>query len=81
MKQLFIEVSKVFNKISLSVEDTSPAIKLYERLGFTKVDGSEHENSRGSVSFKMLKVLDEKKPTEKERKHLEEECFRKSFRA
>ena len=79
MNQLFIEVSKVFTRISLSVDETSPAIRLYERLGFKKVEGSEHENIRGSVSFKMLKILDEKKPLEKETKHLEEECFRKSF--
>jgi len=80
LNQLFIEVAKVFGRISLSVNEGSPAVALYERLGFSKVEGSEHENSRGSVSFKMLKILDEQKPTEKEKKHLEEECFRKSFR-
>jgi ribosomal protein S18 acetylase RimI-like enzyme len=81
MNQLFIEVSKVFRGISLSVDETSRAIVLYERLSFKKIEGSEHKNSRGSISFKMLKLLDEKKPSEKETKHLEEECFRKSFRA
>jgi ribosomal protein S18 acetylase RimI-like enzyme len=79
MHQLFIEVSKVFKRISLSVKEGSPAVALYERLGFSKVESSEHENSSGSISFKMLKILDEQKPTQKETKHLEEECFRKSF--
>ncbi len=80
MNQLFIEVSKLFSQISLSVREGDRAISLYENLGFTRVEGSEHENSAGSISFKMLKVFDGDKVAEKEIKHLEEECFRKSFR-
>jgi len=79
MQQLFTEVSKVFSQMSLSVRDTNPVISLYERLGFEKVNGSEHDNPAGSVSFKMIKVF-EKVEVAKEVKHLEEECFRKSFR-
>jgi len=78
MNQLFIEVSKVFSQMSLSVRENNPVIALYERLGFTKVEGSERENTAGSTSFTMLKVFDEVEE-EKEVKHLEEECFRKSF--
>lgn len=78
MNQLFIEVSKVFSQMSLSVRQDSPAISLYEGLGFTKIEGSEHENSFGTTSFIMLKVF-ENTEVEKEVKHLEEECFRKSF--
>lgn len=78
MNQLFIEVSKVFSQMSLSVRENSPAISLYKRLGFKKVEGSEHENSEGSISLTMLKVFEDKEE-EKEIKHLEEECFRKSF--
>ncbi len=81
MKQLFIEVSKVFNGICLSVEETNQAVALYKRLGFEKVESSEHENSKGSTSYKMFKRLDEQKRPEKEIKHLEEACFRKSFRS
>lgn len=81
MNQLFIEVSKIFSGISLSVEETSPAVSFYERLGFKKIEGSEHANSRGSVSFKMRKILEENQPPEEETKHLEAERFRKSFRA
>ena len=80
MNQLFIEVSKVFAQMSLSVRDDNPVISLYERLGFIKVDGSDHVDIAGSTSFKMLKVFDEIKVPEEETKHLEEECLRKSFR-
>lgn len=80
MNQLFIEVSKVFARISLSVKEGSPAIRLYERLGFIRVEGSGHTNSRGEAAFKMLKVFDTLYVPEAEKKHLEEECFRKSFR-
>jgi len=80
MKQLFIEVSKVFTQMSLSVREGSPAIRLYERLGFTRVEGSDHLNSRGQNAFKMLKVFDTMYVPEEEKKHPEEECFRKSFR-
>jgi len=78
MGQLFIEVSKIFSQVSLSVIQTSRAVSLYERLGFKRIEGSEHTNSAGIPSFKMLKILD-KLEEEKEVKHLEEECFRKSF--
>ncbi|MDF1880222.1 GNAT family N-acetyltransferase [Sulfurimonas sp. MAG313] len=78
MQQLFIEVSKSFSQISLSVRETNPVISLYERLGFTKVEGTEHKNPAGTLSFTMIKHLDEFKQAQ-EVKHLEEECFRKSF--
>jgi len=79
MKQLFIEVSKVFSQMSLSVREGNPVISLYERLGFVKIEGSDHENSAGSISFTMLKIFDAASAPEEEIKHLEEECFRKSF--
>lgn len=80
MQQLFIEVSKVFSQMSLCVRENNPVISLYERLGFEKIEGSEQKNSEGNISFIMLKVFEEVEE-EKEVKHLEEECFRKSFRA
>lgn len=80
MKQLFIEVSKVFSKISLSVREDSLALPLFERLGFKHVEGSNYENIEGTVSFKMLKTFDELYVPKEEKRHLEEECFRKSFR-
>ncbi len=80
MQQLFIEVSKVFSQISLSVSETNPALTLFENLGFKKVEGSDYDNGVGGISFKMLKVLNEVEQL-KEEKHLEEECFKKSLRA
>lgn len=80
MNQLFIEVSKVFPQMSLSVNEKSSAITLYERLGFVKIEDSAHINSKGESAFKMLKIFDKMYVPEKEKKHLEEECFRKSFR-
>jgi len=79
MHQLFIEVSKIFSQISMSVSDTNPAISFYEDLGFKKLEGSKHTSPIGRPSFVMLKRL-EKPEQEQEIKHLEEECFRKSFR-
>ncbi len=80
MEQLFTEAEKIYTQLSLSVQEENPAIRLCERLGFTKVEGSEHPNGTGSPSFTMLKKLD-KKAAEKESaaKSPEEERFRKSF--
>ncbi len=80
MEQLFIEVSKVFSQISLSVSETSPALALFEKLGFVKIKGSDYDNGVGGTSFKMLKKLGDFEEIEEE-KHPEEECFKKSFRA
>jgi len=78
MQQLFIEIAKVFPQVSVSVRDMKPVISFYEKLGFTRVNDSEHTNAAGISSFIMLKIF-EKTEKEKEVKHLEEECFRKSF--
>ncbi len=43
-----------FPGLSLSVRETNPAVRLYERLGFTRVPGSEMRNRAGSTSFNML---------------------------
>jgi adenylate cyclase class IV len=80
MQQLFLEVSKVFAQISLSVSESSSALKFFEQLGFEKLEGTEYDNGVSGISFKMLKKLGEFQEL-KEEKHLEEECFKKSFRA
>jgi L-amino acid N-acyltransferase YncA len=79
MNQLFIEVSKIFSQVCISVVNGNKSISFFENLGFKKVENSDYENGAGGVSFKMLKILDELKE-QKEEKHLEEECFKKSFR-
>ena len=80
MTQLLTEVSKVFSQMSLSVREGNPVIALYERLGFVKVKGSEHINRAGSTSYTMIKVFEEMPCEAIEKEHLEEVCFRKSFR-
>lgn len=44
-------------QISLNVRADSPAVRLYEKLDFAKVDGSERTNRAGGVSFNMLAPL------------------------
>lgn len=46
-----------FATVSLNVRATNPVVRLYERAGFRKVDGSELINRTGGVSFTMLKPL------------------------
>jgi GNAT superfamily N-acetyltransferase len=40
--------------LCLNVRDTNPALRLYERLGFKRVPGSEVRNRVGGVSIGML---------------------------
>jgi ribosomal protein S18 acetylase RimI-like enzyme len=50
-----IEVSRgIFPAISLSVRAHSPAIDLYERVGFVKVNASEVINRTGGGSLRMI---------------------------
>ncbi len=46
--------SKTFPAISLNVRSDNPAVLLYERLGFVKVDGTEVKNRTGGISFNMV---------------------------
>jgi GNAT superfamily N-acetyltransferase len=78
MEQLFNEAAKIFPKVSLSVEEESPAVTFCGRLGFEKVEGSGHVGAGGNTSFTMVKKL-EKKAEKAAQKSLEEERFRKSF--
>ena len=78
LQQLFIETSKLYSQISVSVRDIPSEIKFYEKLGFIKCENTQHKSALGVDSFIMLKKL-EKPNEEKEVKHLEEECFRKSY--
>lgn len=79
IEQLMREVAKIFTQVSLCVHEDNPAIHLYERVGFIKIDGSEQTGSAGSISFTMLKVFDEQTKDEPAERSLEEERFRKSF--
>ncbi len=79
MHQLMRETAKLYKQLSLSVREDNPAIALYERLGFVKIEGSKHSNSTESVSFTMLKDLSQIVEEVEEKASLEEERFRKSF--
>ena len=78
INQLLNEIAKLYPQVSLAVREENPAIKLYERLGFSKIEGSESTNIEGSISFKMVKKLEEKVP-EPQKESLEERQFKKSF--
>ena len=78
LTQLLTEVSKLYPQVSLAVREDNPVISLYKRFGFEKVEGSETKNSAGSLSFKMLKKLEENVP-EPQKESLEERQFKKSF--
>ena len=44
-------------RVSLNVRADSPAVRLYRRLGFETIIGSERTNRTGGVSFSMLAQL------------------------
>jgi len=46
-------------RVSLSVRVDSPAVRLYERLGFRRIEGSQRKNRTGGVSFNMSAPLHE----------------------
>jgi ribosomal protein S18 acetylase RimI-like enzyme len=59
MEQLMREVAMSFDQMSLCVRKNNPAIKLYERLGFTKIEGSQrHDEKRDIDTFIMLATLE-----------------------
>jgi GNAT superfamily N-acetyltransferase len=54
LKSLLDECRNKCNGISLSVRKNSPAVRLYSRFGFLRVDNSEHRNRVGGQSTTML---------------------------
>ena len=51
------EMQMAPQRVALNVRDGSPAVRLYERAGFTKVEGSERRNRTGGTSFNMIAPL------------------------
>ncbi|MDV2990808.1 MAG: hypothetical protein N4J56_000462 [Chroococcidiopsis sp. SAG 2025] len=45
----------VYPAVSLNVRANNPAIALYQRVGFIKVEGSEVANRTGGISFNMIR--------------------------
>lgn len=60
LDQLFIEASALHEQISLSILADSPAIRFYERHGFSIYENSKNEKSfvDGQDVITMLKTLD-----------------------
>jgi ribosomal protein S18 acetylase RimI-like enzyme len=54
LTQIVEFAGNLFPAISLSVRSHSPAIELYERIGFVKIDDSEVINRTGSSSLNMI---------------------------
>lgn len=53
IKQLISVAADVYPALSLSVRANNPAVRLYERLGFQAIAGSEVVNRTGGISFNM----------------------------
>lgn len=68
LEQLLIEAGALFEQVSVSVVSNSPAVRLYKRFGFVKVEGSEAKSPvDDSDVFTMIKKLDlgeVKRPTD-----------------
>ncbi|MBO1907994.1 GNAT family N-acetyltransferase [Microvirga sp. 3-52] len=53
MKEIVREARRRGVRLCLNVRDTNPAVRLYERVGFRRVYGSEVPNRAGGLSFGM----------------------------
>ncbi|MVU76458.1 GNAT family N-acetyltransferase [Nocardia sp. ET3-3] len=54
MSALLDAAREKYDAVSLSVRLENPARKLYQRLGFVDVDGSDHTNRAGTTSVTMI---------------------------
>lgn len=52
--QLVETAEDLFSAVCLSVRADNPAVRLYQRIGFVRVEGSEVINREGGVSFSMV---------------------------
>ncbi|ASC74152.1 Mycothiol acetyltransferase [Halomicronema hongdechloris C2206] len=58
LTQLLAAAKGAFPAVSLSVRGDNPAVRLYSRVGFVPVSGSEILNRTGSESFNMICALE-----------------------
>jgi GNAT superfamily N-acetyltransferase len=54
MEALIQHARGIYTGLSLSVRESNPAMRLYERLGFQRVPGSEVVNRVGGYSVTMI---------------------------
>lgn len=62
LKQTLVMARSQFSAVCLSIRADNPALRLYERLGFVPVKGTEVTNRAGSVSFTMICKLNSDHP-------------------
>lgn len=58
LTQVLAAAKGFHSAVSLNVRADSPAVRLYQRVGFVKVAGSEIVNRTGGVSFNMINRLE-----------------------
>ena len=58
LKQTLEIASAQFPSICLNVRSDNAALRLYERVGFVKVHGSDQVNRVGGTSFNMLRTFE-----------------------
>jgi len=54
LKQVLRSAEGLFPAVCLSVRSDNPVVRLYQRLGFVKVESNEAENRVGGNSFNMI---------------------------
>lgn len=54
IRALRLEANQRAVGLCLNVRDTNPAIRLYQRVGFQRVDGTEFKNRVGGISLGMV---------------------------
>ncbi len=57
LQELLAAASQQYRVVALKVRQSSPAVRLYERLGFRRVPGRDFANRVGGVSFVMELVF------------------------
>ncbi|HEY9880561.1 MAG TPA: ACT domain-containing protein [Leptolyngbyaceae cyanobacterium] len=58
LSRLLYSAREWYSAVSLNVRADNPVVRLYERLGFVKVQDSETVNRAGGVSFNMICQLE-----------------------
>ena len=54
LERLMNAAASKYAAVSLNVRASNPAVRLYDRLGFRKVEGSDMVNRVGGHSFNMI---------------------------
>ncbi len=63
LEKLLTAAGQQYSAVALKVRQSNPAVRLYEKLGFRKVPGSDFVNRVGGASFVMQLVLEpERRP-------------------